>query len=238
MGSRDSASLRPARVRPRLTMIFRNDVSGTPDCRGWALLSQNTARLDKNRQISNIRRTGNDSRARLPEGQRFDHGHGETHRLDTKAWIDVLELLIQQSGEMPELSVRACGSDANQLLRAIDALEHQVQTPRALPAPFQLGAGDVGQPANDARQGVRRQQWLGEGQPAGNGVRRDERLAATMLASTLGLDFDPAAAWNERKQIYEHSNLIIESTSITAAAVCGPDNQWTCAIAAAVFLLS
>jgi arginine decarboxylase len=38
-----------------------------------------------------------------------------------------------------------------------------------------------------------------------------EDLAATMLASTLGLDFDPDAAWNERKQIYEHSNLIIDS---------------------------
>jgi arginine decarboxylase len=65
-----------------------------------------------------------------------------------------------------------------------------------------------------------------------------EDLAATMLASTLGLDFDPEAAWNERKQIYEHSSLIIDSTSITAAAVCGPDNHWTCAIAAAVFLFS
>jgi arginine decarboxylase len=65
-----------------------------------------------------------------------------------------------------------------------------------------------------------------------------EDLAATMLASTLGLDFDPDAAWNERKQIYEHSNLIIDSESITATAECGPDNHWTCAIAAAVFVFS
>ena len=63
-----------------------------------------------------------------------------------------------------------------------------------------------------------------------------EDLAATMLASTLGLEFDPDAAWNERKQIYEHSSLIIDSESITAVAGCGPDNRWTCAIAAAVFL--
>jgi arginine decarboxylase len=54
-----------------------------------------------------------------------------------------------------------------------------------------------------------------------------------MLASTLGLDFDPDAAWNERRPIYEHSSLIIDSTSITAATVCS-DNCWTCAIAAAV----
>lgn len=65
-----------------------------------------------------------------------------------------------------------------------------------------------------------------------------EDLAATMLASTLGLDFDPEAAWNERKQIYEHSNLIIDSTSITATGVGGPENHYTCAIAAAVFLFS
>lgn len=65
-----------------------------------------------------------------------------------------------------------------------------------------------------------------------------EDLAATMLASTLGLDFDPDAAWNERKQFYEHSNLIIGSRSVTAVAQGGAENRWTCAIAAAVFLFS
>ena len=45
-----------------------------------------------------------------------------------------------------------------------------------------------------------------------------EDLAATMLASTLGIDFDPDAAWNERKRVYEHSQLIIDSMSMTAAA--------------------
>ena len=78
----------------------------------------------------------------------------------------------------------------------------------------------------------------GYGMTAEASGEQAEDLAATMLASTLGLDFDPDAAWNERKQIYEHSSLIIDSTSITATAVCGPDNRWTCAIAAAVFLFS
>lgn len=32
-----------------------------------------------------------------------------------------------------------------------------------------------------------------------------EDLAATMLASTLGIEFDPDAAWNERKHVYETS---------------------------------
>ena len=78
----------------------------------------------------------------------------------------------------------------------------------------------------------------GYGMTAAAAGEETEDLAATMLASTLGLDFDPDAAWNERKQIYEHSNLIIDSESITAAAECGANNHWTCAVAAAVFLFS
>jgi arginine decarboxylase len=64
-----------------------------------------------------------------------------------------------------------------------------------------------------------------------------EDLAATMLASTLGVDFDPDAAWNERKKLYEYSNLIIDSMSITAATLGDAAGKWTCAIAAAVFRL-
>ena len=65
-----------------------------------------------------------------------------------------------------------------------------------------------------------------------------EDLAATMLASTLGIDFDPNAGWNERKQIYEMSDLIVGSLSVTAAAEGAPNSQWTCAVVAAVFRFS
>jgi arginine decarboxylase len=61
-----------------------------------------------------------------------------------------------------------------------------------------------------------------------------EDLAATMLASTLGIDFDPDAAWNERKRVYEHSQLIIDSMSMTAAAQGDPAGKWTCVVACAV----
>ena len=62
-----------------------------------------------------------------------------------------------------------------------------------------------------------------------------EDLAASMLASTLGIEFDPDAAWNERKRVYETSNMIIGSSSVTAAAEGDPSGRWTCAVAAAVF---
>lgn len=61
-----------------------------------------------------------------------------------------------------------------------------------------------------------------------------EDLAATMLASTLGIDFDPDAVWNERKRKYEHSQLIIDSKSITAAAQGDDGGLWTCVVACAV----
>ena len=62
-----------------------------------------------------------------------------------------------------------------------------------------------------------------------------EDLAATMLASTLGIDFDPNAAWNERRRVYETSGHVIDSASITAAAEGNTNGLWTCAVAVAVF---
>jgi arginine decarboxylase len=65
-----------------------------------------------------------------------------------------------------------------------------------------------------------------------------EDLAATMLASTLGIEFNPDAAWDERKRVYAMSNLIVDTHSIVAAAQGAPRGDWTCVVAAAVFLFT
>ena len=75
----------------------------------------------------------------------------------------------------------------------------------------------------------------GHGMTAAESGDYTEDLAATMLASTLGIEIDPGTAWNELKKLYEHSHLIIESLSITAAAQGDESGLWTCAVAAAVF---
>lgn len=62
-----------------------------------------------------------------------------------------------------------------------------------------------------------------------------EDLAATMLASTLGVEFNPDAAWDERKRVYLMSDLLVDSLSITAFAEGASNHDWTCAVAAAVF---
>jgi arginine decarboxylase len=64
-----------------------------------------------------------------------------------------------------------------------------------------------------------------------------EDMAATMLATTMGLKFDPNMAWNERKQLYETSGLIIRTSNITQSARGDKDGLWTTVIAAAVFII-
>ena len=65
-----------------------------------------------------------------------------------------------------------------------------------------------------------------------------EDLAATMLASTLGIEFNPDAAWDERKRVYQMSDLIVDTHSIVASAHGAPRGDWTCVVAAAVFLFT
>lgn len=64
-----------------------------------------------------------------------------------------------------------------------------------------------------------------------------EDLAATMLATTLGIDFDPDTAWDERKQVYRASGKIFKTTQICQSAEGHKDGLWTTVIAAAVFII-
>jgi arginine decarboxylase len=65
-----------------------------------------------------------------------------------------------------------------------------------------------------------------------------EDLAATMLATTMGMQFDPEIAWDERKQLFKTSGLIIKTTNITQSATGDKNGVWTTVIAAAVFVPS
>ncbi len=65
-----------------------------------------------------------------------------------------------------------------------------------------------------------------------------EDLAATMLATTMGIHFDPEAAWDERKQLFRTTGMIIKTTNITQSARGDKTGLWTTVIAAAVFVTS
>jgi arginine decarboxylase len=63
-----------------------------------------------------------------------------------------------------------------------------------------------------------------------------EDLAASMLATTLGIEFDPELDWDEREQIFKMSGKIVRTANITQSAVGNKDGLWTTVFAAAVFI--
>ncbi len=64
-----------------------------------------------------------------------------------------------------------------------------------------------------------------------------EDMAATMLATTLGISFDPDTAYDERREIYKMSGKIIRTQATVQTAEGDKNGLWTTVVAAAVFLL-
>ena len=63
-----------------------------------------------------------------------------------------------------------------------------------------------------------------------------EDMAATMLATTLGIEFNPETAYDERKEIYRMSGKIVRTQACVQTAKGNKDGLWTTVVAAAVFL--
>jgi len=63
-----------------------------------------------------------------------------------------------------------------------------------------------------------------------------EDLAATMLATTLGIEFDSNSAWQEREQVYKSSGHIIKTNNIVQSAEGNKNGLWTTTISAVVFV--
>ena len=63
-----------------------------------------------------------------------------------------------------------------------------------------------------------------------------EDLAASMLATIMGLDYDQDASWDERREIWRISGKIVRTRNITKSAVGVKNGVWTSVVAAAVFV--
>ncbi len=63
-----------------------------------------------------------------------------------------------------------------------------------------------------------------------------EDLAATMLATTLGVEFDADSAWHEREQVYKASGHIIDTIHYCQTAHGDSEGRWTTVVAALVFI--
>ena len=93
----------------------------------------------------------------------------------------------------------------------------------------------------DILAGIVGRQIAGEAEHTGFGAEEQEigdfaeDLASTMLATTLGIDFDPETAYDERRQTYLMSGKIIDSASMPCVTT-GETGMWTTTISAVVFI--
>lgn len=63
-----------------------------------------------------------------------------------------------------------------------------------------------------------------------------EDLAAEMLASTLGVEFDSEKSYDELRETWKISDKIVKTRNITQSAVADKDGKWTTVLAAAVLI--
>lgn len=116
-------------------------------------------------------------------------------------------------------------------------ITHCVMARNSTNEPNRLIASSLGVaiPANKKMYG-----YLSEHHPYGQTEKTAgdyaEDLAATMLATTLGIDFDPETAWNEREQVFKMSGKIVNTFNVTQSAQGDKNGLWTTVIAAAILL--
>ncbi len=63
-----------------------------------------------------------------------------------------------------------------------------------------------------------------------------EDLAAEMLATVLGVEFDIDSSWDEKREIWRIADVIYQTKEVTQTAVGDPKGHWTTVVAAAILL--
>lgn len=103
--------------------------------------------------------------------------------------------------------------------------------------PSRLIASSIGValPADPSMYG-----YLSEHHPYGEDEKKAgdyaEDLAASMLASTLGIEFDADQSWDEREQVFKMSGQIVKTFNITQTSEGDDKGNWTTVVAAAILL--
>ncbi len=63
-----------------------------------------------------------------------------------------------------------------------------------------------------------------------------ENLAAEMLATVLGVKFDPDKSWDENREVWRISGKFVRTMNITQTALGDKDGRWTTVLAAAILV--
>lgn len=79
-------------------------------------------------------------------------------------------------------------------------------------------------------------EWHGFGRSDEEAGEYVEDMAAAMLATTLGVEFDEDQAWDEKREVFRISGKIVRTREITQSAVVR-GKLWHTVVAACIFLL-
>lgn len=114
---------------------------------------------------------------------------------------------------------------------------HCVMARQATNEPNRLIAASIGValPSDEGSYG-----YLSEHHPFGETDEKSgeyaEEMAATMLATTLGIEFNLDTAWDEREQVFKASGKIFKTFNMTQSAEGDKHGLWTSVLAAGVFI--
>ncbi len=120
--------------------------------------------------------------------------------------------------------------EAGEITHCVMAREQSQEPGRRIVASIGLAV-----PAENGRYGYLSEHH-GFGQTEIEAGEYAEDLAASMLANTLGIEFDPDKDYDERRDIYKMSGKIVESQHTSIGALGAEGNLWTTVIAAAIFV--
>jgi arginine decarboxylase len=74
------------------------------------------------------------------------------------------------------------------------------------------------------------------GQTAKTAADYAEDLAAEMLATVLGVEFNPDSSWDEKREIWRIADVIYRTKEVTQTAIGHRDGLWTTVVAAGILL--
>jgi arginine decarboxylase len=165
----------------------------------------------------------------VPTGIFFTTGHG-VH----KDRLSSFELALRDAGV--EIAKEMSRKEGTKLIRP-GMITHCVMARQDTNEPNRLIAASIGlaRPADPEKYG-----YLSEhhsyGETAKKAGEYAEDLAATMLATTLGIDFDPEKAWNEREQVFKMEKTILKTRNVVQSAEGHPKGIWSTVIALGIFI--
>jgi arginine decarboxylase len=102
--------------------------------------------------------------------------------------------------------------------------------------PSRLAASAIGLaiPADPSHHGyISEHHAFGQRQQSAGDYAED--LAASMLATVLGVPFDPDQAWDQRKEQWLLSGEIVKTLHISQTAEAQDDGRWVTALSAVIF---